>query len=248
MVDLDSNRATYQLTSAEEGVWFDLGVRGVPQRISWTPAGRRVAFLVWDKNGNGMIDDGSELFGTSTRKRDGTRAAHGFDALADLDGLTSAADRMISVADHAYWNLKFWIDSNHDGVSDPGELLTLPEAGVKQLSTQFERRVRRDEHGNVYKLEGFAVVSNSGRDDTRRMVDVFLVTAPAWPTRSCISRSKTFIQRRLAWRLPLRARGSSPGSGTCTTSCSARLPATNRTQCRLMAAIWDWTPTRFGTA
>lgn len=72
------------LTSAEHGVWFDINATGQPKRVAWTKRNDDVAFLVLDRNGNGVIDDGTELFGTATVRSDGTRALNGFDALLDL--------------------------------------------------------------------------------------------------------------------------------------------------------------------
>ena len=39
--------------------------------------------LVWDRNNDGIINDGSELFGNNTVLANGRKAAHGFAALAD---------------------------------------------------------------------------------------------------------------------------------------------------------------------
>ena len=82
---MSSNTAQYHLTSASDGVVFDLNNDGVKERLSWTAADSSVGFLAMDRNDNGSIDSGNELFGNFTRKRDGTLARNGFDALADLE-------------------------------------------------------------------------------------------------------------------------------------------------------------------
>lgn len=66
LINLKNNSANYRLTSAAEGVLFDINADGVVDRVSWTEAGSDIAFLVFDRDGNGRIDDGKELFGTAT--------------------------------------------------------------------------------------------------------------------------------------------------------------------------------------
>jgi len=88
-------------------------------------------WLVRDLNGNGSIDNGTELFGDNTRLADGTRALDGFAALADLD---SNADGVIDTNDAAFGELKVWQDANQDGISQAGELKTLSELGIASLS------------------------------------------------------------------------------------------------------------------
>jgi hypothetical protein len=62
----------YDLTSAADGVRFDIDADGTKERIAWTRQGTNVAFLAVDRDGNGVIDSGAELFGDSTRLRNGT--------------------------------------------------------------------------------------------------------------------------------------------------------------------------------
>ena len=88
-------------------------------------------WLVRDLNGNGTIDDGTELFGDNTRLADGTRAPDGFAALADLD---SNQDGVIDANDAAFGELKVWQDANQDGISQAGELKTLSELGIASIS------------------------------------------------------------------------------------------------------------------
>ena len=63
---VDSFRNGYSLTSVSDGVWFDLDADGVPELVSWTQRDSDDEFLVMDRNGNGRIDDGSEMFGNHT--------------------------------------------------------------------------------------------------------------------------------------------------------------------------------------
>src|SRR4051812_16379827 len=70
-----------RLTSARDGVLFDLDRKGTPTRVGWTAPGSDDAFLVLDVNGNGRIDDGSEMLGDGWRLADGTRVKFPLQAL-----------------------------------------------------------------------------------------------------------------------------------------------------------------------
>jgi hypothetical protein len=80
---VDANHDGFKLTNASEGVLFDLDADGSPERLPWTEPDSDDAFLALDRNGNGRIDDGSELFGNHTPAYNNGRdvtTANGFDA------------------------------------------------------------------------------------------------------------------------------------------------------------------------
>jgi hypothetical protein len=64
-------------------------------------------------------------------KEDGTRVADGYEALREYD---SNADGVINADDKHFKELKVWKDKNSDGITDEGELVSLTEAGVSELS------------------------------------------------------------------------------------------------------------------
>ncbi|AXI83166.1 hypothetical protein AF72_08055 [Xylella taiwanensis] len=88
-------------------------------------------FLVLDRNGNGRIDDGSELFGADTLLRNGQKATSGFETLRDLD---SNADRLFDAADTRFADVRVWRDLNRDGRSQYNELFILSSLGVAWIT------------------------------------------------------------------------------------------------------------------
>jgi hypothetical protein len=175
MIDPEHNGAGYHLTTAEDGVSFDIDNDGFKDRVAWTRTNSAVAFIVLDRNSNGAIDSGGELFGNHTLKRDGTRARNGFLALADLD---LNGDRKITREDAAFALLRVWTDRNHNGTSEPPEIRTLDEAQITTLFTEYRDTPRCDGSGNRYKYAGTALVLGaSGNEVLRRMFDVFLHVA-----------------------------------------------------------------------
>ncbi len=115
-------------------------------------------WLVRDLNGNGTIDNGSELFGDNTTLSDGTRAADGFAALADLD---SNGDGVIDASDAAFGELKVWQDLNQDGISQAGELKTLSELGITALSTGATANGQVQNGNTVTATAGFTRADGS---------------------------------------------------------------------------------------
>ena len=171
-MNFENNGLNFQLTSGADGVSFDINGTGTADRIAWTSAGSQVAFLTMDRNSNGTIDDGTELFGTATKKRDGSRANHGFDALADLD---ENGDGRIDAVDSVFQRLMLWVDLNHNGVSESNELTSLDSNGVVSIFTASTESRRHDQFGNQYRFMGTAVVrhGNKNGDQEKKITDVF---------------------------------------------------------------------------
>lgn len=174
LIGLENSSPNYHLTSAANGVLFDIDANGSTDQVSWTEAGSAVGFLVLDRNGNLVVDDGSELFGNATWLSTGARASHGFEALADFD---DNSDRKINSLDSVYPSLRLWVDLNHDGVSQPAELKTLTSAGVTTIFTNYRTTPRVDRNGNKYAYRGKALVIRNGHERQRVVFDVILVVA-----------------------------------------------------------------------
>ncbi len=127
VIDLDGDG--FELLSVKDGVYFDEDARGLVEKTEWVAADD--ALLAIDLNGDGIINDGSELFGTSTTLADGSKAESGFEALAqyDLNG-----DGVIDENDEVFDKLKVWQDKNGDGISQEDELYSLGELGIDNIS------------------------------------------------------------------------------------------------------------------
>jgi len=163
VLDLDGDGVAP--TSQAEGVRFDLLGMG-PMRSAWVRG--YDALLVMDRNGNGVIDDGGELFGSAT-DLGGALASDGFQALAALD---TNGNSLVEAEDIFWSGLRLWRDANTDGLSQQEELLTLEEAGVRSLSVQGGRPCGEivDVHGNDLSLRSFFTRADGSRG---LMVDVF---------------------------------------------------------------------------
>jgi hypothetical protein len=151
-----------ELTDLAGGVRFDLNRDGSPEQISWT-ASTTVddAFLVLDRNGNNVIDDGGELFGDASPQPPGG-VPNGFRALAVFDEVQHGGngDGYISAADSVFALLRLWYDWNHDGVSQGSEMRTLESEGVERISLDYLETSRRDKYGNEFKFQGKAIHVN----------------------------------------------------------------------------------------
>jgi hypothetical protein len=91
--------------------FLDLDGDGIKTGTGWVSADD--GMLVMDRNGNGSIDTGRELFGDSTLKSNGN----------------------ISSADAQFTGLQIWRDLNQDGISQGDELFTLNSLGIASIST-----------------------------------------------------------------------------------------------------------------
>lgn len=154
---VDSGRNGYALTSVADGVRFDLDADGVPEMVAWTEPDSDDEFLAMDRNGNGRIDDGTELFGNHTPVTVGgetATTANGFEALKFLRSPSSGAGQILGAADPEFARLLLWRDRNHNGISEPDELRRLIDAGGQGIGLEYKEKKRVDRYGNEFREQG----------------------------------------------------------------------------------------------
>ena len=176
------------------GRWFDVNGDGLPEPVSWTQAGSGAAWLVLDLDGDGAITTGAELFGVeveASRRGKPTGGKSAFTLLAAYDDPANGGngDGLISAADAVFGQLRLWIDQDHDGVSQPDELMPLDTAGVVSIELSYQITGRRDGVGNLYRYRG-TVHLTSGRSVP--IWDVFLATTDAATTQVAVHSPRGF--------------------------------------------------------
>ncbi|HEX8399429.1 MAG TPA: hypothetical protein VF644_18490 [Pyrinomonadaceae bacterium] len=169
----------YNLTNGQNGIEFDLTGEGSKDKVSWTSADSDDAWLALDRNGNGTIDSGMELFGNFTLQAFSisVKDRNGFLALAVFDKPDKGGngDGAIDYRDTIFNDLRLWQDKNHNGISEPNELHTLSSLDIATLELDYRVSRRTDDHGNRFKYRAKVWDSNKARVG-RWAWDVFLVS------------------------------------------------------------------------
>lgn len=139
-----------------------------PPDISWPSFEKNedVYFLAVDKNNNGKVDSGAELFGD----------INGFDdGFANLAIHDENKDGVIDAKDPVFEKLVLWKDSNHDGISQASELKKLKDMGVLSISLKFQKVMR--DVGPDAKIMGpgeFSYIDKKGKSQTGSVWDVYV--------------------------------------------------------------------------
>ena len=116
-LDLDGDG--FETVGAEAGIVFDYVGDGLRKGTGW---------LVFDRNEDGQINNGSELFGDSTDRYEGQgKCVNAFEALSQED---SNGDGMVDRHDDNWSRLQVWRDLNQDGLSQANELFSLDELSI----------------------------------------------------------------------------------------------------------------------
>lgn len=176
---------SYTLTPADRGVAFDIDGDGSVDQIAWTEPDSEVAFLAFDRDGDGRITSGRELFGDHTLPG----VPNGFEALRllNLESNGGIERGSVSSDDPIYARLLLWTDRNHNGISEPSELRPAREL-ISDIGLGYVPYARRDGSGNRFRFRGwvhvrtasgrnFAWTPNEDRVRRRYIYDVFLTTA-----------------------------------------------------------------------
>lgn len=134
------------------------------------------AFLVRDINNDGAINDGTELFGQGTTLRNGLKAEHGFEALAELDSvfLGGNGDGIINSVDEGWSSMQLWIDKDANGLSTPAELHSLEDYNIVEFRTTYTVSLdKKDSAGNSLPFWSWAIKSGGEGPNRYQVVDVF---------------------------------------------------------------------------
>jgi hypothetical protein len=174
---IDAANQGFHLTGLSDGVAFSRGPGTPPITISWTDPRFKNAWLALDRNGNGRIDDLTELFGNLTPQPP-SNSPNGYNALAVFDDPKNGGNGngKIDQGDAIYWQLRLWVDKNHDGISQPDELFSLPAVGILSIDLSYKKSDFVDQFGNAFRY--VANVTDVQQNSDPRCYDVFLQMVP----------------------------------------------------------------------
>lgn len=165
---IDFGKSGIELKSVEHGVNFDLDNNGFAEKTAWI--GMEDGLLAYDRNNNGKIDNGGELFGDQVVMKDGSLSASGFEALKELD---EDDNLLIDSEDSVYSQLRIWIDVNHNGKSENEELKDLEQSGIVSISLDYKENSVVDEETGTRIAETADVLMNTDGKDITTQISEF---------------------------------------------------------------------------
>lgn len=143
---IDMNGDGVKTTAQGKHTYFDHDGNSFAENTGWVDSND--ALLVLDRNQNGLIDDGKELFGSNTLLSSGKKAQNGFEALAEFD---ENRDGVIDTADSVWSRLQLWQDKNQNGFVDEGELLSLSNTQITEIGLKYLKGDKKDENGHEHR-------------------------------------------------------------------------------------------------
>jgi Ca2+-binding RTX toxin-like protein len=199
VIDVDGDG--FAPTGLADGAYFDLDRDGFAERVNWVSDGDVI--LVWDRDGDGQIRDGNEVFGSTTSMAAGGVAASGFDALAGLD---SNEDGLIDPWDDVWPELAVWDDARNRGVADTGELVSLTEAGIESISLDHATSSQVTDAGVVIGETSLVALADGGTG----FAGEYWVSAQAWDTVELVDDSEAGIPAEIQALPNVRSLGQVP--------------------------------------
>jgi len=162
------------LDQRDAQVRFDLNADGTAEWTGWL-SGKEGAFLALDKNHNGFIDDGTELFGQASLKQSNKELSSGYEALAFYD---SSKDGKIDKDDEVFGQLLVWNDHNVDGKSQTEELRSLSKAGITEIGLRYHKvsPYNQNNQGNAFLFESRFKGPSTCSQEGCKAYDVFFLT------------------------------------------------------------------------
>lgn len=181
---LDVSGQGFFLTSAQGGVMFDISGDGIRGQMAWTAPGAYNAFLSLPAP-DGLVHNGKQLFGNYT-PQPASDHPNGFIALAvyDLPANGGNGDGIIDARDAIFSSLRLWVDSNHDGISQPNELYTLTALGISSISLSYKAEEKTDQYGNIFHYRA-QVNPGNPTDVGKSAYDIFFVEQNPTQTAAC---------------------------------------------------------------
>ena len=160
VLDLDGDGVEVSDYMSNETVYFDSDNSGIKKATSWLNPDD--GFLVLDRNGDGLINNGGELFGDHTQLNDVSFAENGFQALRELD---SDFNGIINKNDKKFNELKVWQDKNSDGINQANELFSLDELNIASIDLNF-KPINHDLSGDSIEADTSHYSTATGQNRT----------------------------------------------------------------------------------
>lgn len=168
VLDLDGDGV--ETVGFENEVYFDHNGNGYAELTGWIDPDD--GLLTYDRNQNGQIDDGNELFGNNFRLKSGGLASNGFTALADLD---SDSNKQIDARDIDWDRLAIWQDYNFSGSVDAGELKSMANLGISKIPLNYMGGEGVEWNGNDHRQEGTFIREDGNQS---QLIDVWFIVNP----------------------------------------------------------------------
>jgi hypothetical protein len=149
---LDLGNDGVQLSSAADGEAFDINADGTVDRTAFVRGND--AYLALDRNGNGQIDDGGELFG------DQHGARNGFEELARFD---DNREGFIDKNDSVFKRLRLLYDRNGDNQVGRSEWSSLTDQGIEAIDLRYQQGNRVDDTRGNSLAERSAYIRSNGQ-------------------------------------------------------------------------------------
>jgi hypothetical protein len=128
---------------------------------------------------------------------------NGFLALAvyDLPSHGGNGDGIIDSRDAIFSQLRIWRDSSHNGISEPSELISLEDAGIKSIGLNYTESGYVDKWGNRFRYRAKIVSTNGADKWAYDVILQFTKTTTAAKTRNAIDDGANQIARTQTFKL-----------------------------------------------